>query len=709
MLANILEKSIGTIRFRVDDVVTNSKRLPLSDTKFNLEQRTERTLVAFSHEDTFKTISSGEIHPLAWAVHLAFAEHRPLRLTPDMLWITIAQGFAQHVNNNSEQLRDQFVHHQDKKKLVVCAQELSKPEHWAKVIQAWGLQIRDHVGAEVYRLIECNFTTTTPIIQTVSRIVMMDTFKQYFDYEVDIICGIPEVIFAGTVEDWQEIYHRVLQLAKYDLNLWVDRLLPICREWIKTAKRQPSLEFWRAIYMPEETYGDNLITGWLGDLFPYLKEGIAQAATLKNPLLNRKRHQFIVKEGISLGELPSGLSQVPFLLKIRQSEVPLQLLGGFIGVKQEPDSGILQPELGWAVQEQSGMYILPEVLVHLQKEHTTCTPIDWSKASLDSNLIPKEMIQMLEQFDGATLYANSSHPWQLRQFNQHQPCKLGYKYLGAKAKVFIDLVDERYLAYLNLNNVLWILLCKIQPFTDSELSSETDFEWKEANQSLGNVADCVIIAKGLAQFFERMLQADGCYYFDYPDFVADEKLEHIPEVRRAIACDTKTPLAVLEKLSRDEFVAVREGVAQNCSTPPNLLDQLADDPSTSVRELVAAHMNASSAILLHLANDPDRSIHIRLLECRDLPSNVLEHLAHNADPIVRKLVAGHANTPAHCLRQLAEDTDPKVQDALLSVPGLPANHPWLQRIRQGDCPYCKWANQNRRKCVYFYEGKRCPD
>ena len=709
MLASILEKSISTTRFRVDDVVTNSKRLPLSNTKFNLGQRTGQPLVAFSHEDTFKTILSGEIHPLTWAVHLAFAEHRPLCLTPDMLWIAIAQGFAQHVNNNSEQLRDQFVHHQDKEKLIVEAQELSEPEHWAKAVQAWGLQIRDHVGAEVYRLIECNFTTTTPIIQTVSRIVMMDTFQQYFDYELRMICGIPEVIFAGTVEDWQEIYHRVLQLAKYDLNWWVDRLLPICQEWIKTAKGQPSLEFWRAVYMPEEAYGSNLITGWLGDLFPYLREDTAQAPTLKNSLLSRKRHQFIVKEGVSLERLPSGLSQVPLLLKNGQAEIPLQLLGGFIGVKQESDSGILQPELGWAVQDQSGIYIPPEVLVHLQKEHTTCTPINWSKASLDLNLIPKEMIQILEQFDGATLYANSSHPWQLRQFNQHQLCKLGYEYLTAKAKVFIDLVDERYLAYLNLNNVLWILLCKIQPFTDRELSSETYFEWNEANQSLGNVTDCVIIAKGLAQFFERMLQADGYYYFDYPDFVADEKLEHIPEVCRAIACDTKTPSAVLEKLSRDESAEVRDGVAQNRSTPPNLLDQLADDPSTGVRELVAAHMNTSSAILLHLANDPVRSIHIRLLERRDLPSNVLEHLAHNADPIVRELVAGHANTPAHCLQQLAEDADPKVQDALVSVPGLPANHPWLQRIRQGECSYCKKANQNRRKCLYFYEGKRCPD
>ncbi len=39
----------------------------------------------------------------------AFSEHRPLLLTPDTIWMTIAQGFAQHINNNAERLRYQFV------------------------------------------------------------------------------------------------------------------------------------------------------------------------------------------------------------------------------------------------------------------------------------------------------------------------------------------------------------------------------------------------------------------------------------------------------------------------------------------------------------------------------------------------------------------------------------------------------------------------
>src|SRR4029078_12923454 len=37
-------------------------------------------------------------HPVIAALDLAFSDHRPLVLSPDMIWLLIAQGFANHVN-----------------------------------------------------------------------------------------------------------------------------------------------------------------------------------------------------------------------------------------------------------------------------------------------------------------------------------------------------------------------------------------------------------------------------------------------------------------------------------------------------------------------------------------------------------------------------------------------------------------------------------
>ena len=41
------------------------------------------------------------LHPVVAAIHLAFSDHRPLVLSPDILWLLIAQGFANHVNASS--------------------------------------------------------------------------------------------------------------------------------------------------------------------------------------------------------------------------------------------------------------------------------------------------------------------------------------------------------------------------------------------------------------------------------------------------------------------------------------------------------------------------------------------------------------------------------------------------------------------------------
>src|SRR5262245_48374476 len=53
-------------------------------------------------------------HPLIGALHTAFATHRPICLSPDIIWLTLTQGLAHHINANAEQLRPYFVQHHGK-------------------------------------------------------------------------------------------------------------------------------------------------------------------------------------------------------------------------------------------------------------------------------------------------------------------------------------------------------------------------------------------------------------------------------------------------------------------------------------------------------------------------------------------------------------------------------------------------------------------
>jgi hypothetical protein len=52
-------------------------------------------------------------------VYAAYAGHRPLVLSPDMIWLQITQGFASHVDKNAEKLRYLFVNHSGKEKLKI--------------------------------------------------------------------------------------------------------------------------------------------------------------------------------------------------------------------------------------------------------------------------------------------------------------------------------------------------------------------------------------------------------------------------------------------------------------------------------------------------------------------------------------------------------------------------------------------------------------
>lgn len=358
LIAPVLDRTTNQICFCIDDVTPCDRRLPTQRAKRIFEERFNKSVLVFSHSQFFEVVqetgqnalAKAGIHPLALAIHLAFSDHRPLRLTPDAIWLTLAQGVAHHVNNHAETLRPFFVKHSGKEKLQVEFQALNQPEEWANLIQEFALHIRDRVGAEFYQLMECNFSTTTPVTRTASHVTMMDTFQQYFEYEMSGICGIPSLTLLGTVEDWQAIRDRVSALAQYNLSWWTDKLIPICDQFVETAAGKPSLSFWQSIYKPKRAYGSNVITGWLACLFPYLTEDSSQLApTLCNPFLSIAAEDITINDGISLARLPTGLACAPVEVKFRQQSRSLELLAGFIGISQESKSRILEPKIGWAV------------------------------------------------------------------------------------------------------------------------------------------------------------------------------------------------------------------------------------------------------------------------------------------------------------------------------------------------------------------------
>jgi|HubBroStandDraft_6_1064221.scaffolds.fasta_scaffold83035_2 hypothetical protein len=293
-------------------------------------------------------------HGLLHAVHLAYAEHRPLALSPDAIWLTLAQGFAMHVNANAERLRGKFVRHEGQATLGIRRDDFVKgsPHNpWPEAFGAFSDAIAEHIGRQ-RDLVVCDFSTTGPVERAASEIVLLDAMQRYFRYEVLTSCGIPEITLEGTALDWRSIRRRARALEEYELAWWTEALGPVLDELVAAAEGRVDARFWQTFFKHRGGSGGPYVRGWINVLFPYIKVG--EDATLeRNPWMARWREGLDASfgGGPTVAHIPSGLSSVPFVWDYLGTPFPMRFLGGFVGVGQDEGTLVVRPVIGWAVRD----------------------------------------------------------------------------------------------------------------------------------------------------------------------------------------------------------------------------------------------------------------------------------------------------------------------------------------------------------------------
>lgn len=70
--------------------------------------------------------------------------------------------------------------------------------------------IKENTLKGVVEAFECDFTTTTKIYKIISTSLIMNSFKNFFDYTRFMAgCGINNVYMAGTREDWSKMIKKL--------------------------------------------------------------------------------------------------------------------------------------------------------------------------------------------------------------------------------------------------------------------------------------------------------------------------------------------------------------------------------------------------------------------------------------------------------------------------------------------------------------------
>lgn len=364
--------------FAVDDVTPASTPLPTESLDDHVARRIKRRVLLIPEPtkrvtNTFLSMAApafpftptrivpselpvNRCHPLIDAVGTAFSQHRPLILSPDSVWLVIEQGFAHHVAENAETLRPRLVRHEGKHELATILPEMTQ-RAFELAVSDISRQIRAATDPVLHETLICDFSTSTPAIRTASEVVLMDCYSSYFEYVMMCVCGIPKIRLLGSLEDWQRIRARVEVIATFGLEWWVVRLRPILDEFVKTARGSIDLNFWKAIYKPEQAYFTETVTGWVADLFPYLNDAPDRR---RNHVFQYERRDWArlvgnggkTGQGVATKLFPSGLSSVPVKLKFSMgAESDIDLVAGFLAVEQDPEDVALAPVISWAVTE----------------------------------------------------------------------------------------------------------------------------------------------------------------------------------------------------------------------------------------------------------------------------------------------------------------------------------------------------------------------
>jgi hypothetical protein len=343
---------------------------------------------SFSNDERFYTFRGKDV--FFQTVVRAYAEHRPLVLSPDMVWLLISQGFARYVNAHSEELRDQIVSHTGEMDLVVVSNEdlLHGDPDWEKLIAGFAAQIDEYTKEDIAKTITADFTTTGVTERITSQVTLMETVKTYFDYIIHYVgCGIPSITLKGTPEDWQKMLEKTKQLEKYGMSKWIKSLKPILTEFVNASQGNPNQAFWQGMVKkedPDELVGNKvcdlrnptILDGWMLKLFP----------DENGKTLDQVPHTH---------EMPSERVYVDFRYQMIDPDngnvivdTPMELVAGYIGTEVDTLTHALTPKMGWMVRQTESDEKIVERLKKMDKENS------FEGIDLRVNRVPEHLAQL---------------------------------------------------------------------------------------------------------------------------------------------------------------------------------------------------------------------------------------------------------------------------------------------------------------------------
>ena len=283
---------------------------------------------------------------------IAYKNHYPITISPDMIWLMILQGYSKFMEKYSELVREKYVNFEGKKALHVerlgIFPETATKEVWRGIIEEFTKKIGDNVGKEVISNLQSDFTTTNSVTLTTSQVSIMSAMKQYIVYKLLMAgCGITSITLEGSLEDWQKIKSKLDFLSNKAMKWWTKHLIPIIDNIIKTKEyyqknhelNSELIQFWKDMIKLKgkgDMYDPHVINGWIIKFIP-----------------NYNGAKPGLYEEIFETQVPDQIINCPLELTVlnldgTKSEYKCDLASGFYGMVQDKETFNVRPVIGYA-------------------------------------------------------------------------------------------------------------------------------------------------------------------------------------------------------------------------------------------------------------------------------------------------------------------------------------------------------------------------
>ncbi|PPR04704.1 hypothetical protein CVT24_011826 [Panaeolus cyanescens] len=268
----------------------------------------------------------------------AYNSHHNLVIRPDDVWISILSQFNFYVNAHGEELRSKFVAHEGKKTLVVKEVGTRYSVDFGKLAHAFTQAIQENVvDPDLQSWILPNFSTTDFNDTVVCSMMMMSTLKTYFNYFIDLKCGIPSITLQGTKEDWQKLLDRVEKFESFgdEPAAWASLLRSVLTPFVDAFDGNFHPEFWPKIcHHVDYGSGSPRLSGWITNFCVWNNEGkwMGPRLPLAEPGWRWDNSEY-TRHTVSTDRLPPAICEVDVKLDDNGQLFDCIMVAGHVGSK----------------------------------------------------------------------------------------------------------------------------------------------------------------------------------------------------------------------------------------------------------------------------------------------------------------------------------------------------------------------------------------